>query len=122
RIVDVVPETDCVRIIYQPRGSGEETRLRADWLINCMGPDQDYEKIEQPLIKNLIQSKAIHCDPAHLGINALPDGRIIQEDGTPSEVFFTLGLPLKGMVWEALAAPEIRVQAENLAEMLLKED
>jgi uncharacterized NAD(P)/FAD-binding protein YdhS len=44
---------------------------------------------------------------------------MIKEDGTPSDVLFTIGLTHKGIVWEALATPEIRVQAENLADKLL---
>jgi uncharacterized NAD(P)/FAD-binding protein YdhS len=50
----------------------------------------------------------------------LPDGSVIGNDGTISDDLFTIGLTLKGIVWEALAAPEIRVQAENLADKILK--
>jgi uncharacterized NAD(P)/FAD-binding protein YdhS len=86
-----------------------------------MGPNLDYEKRDQTLIKNLIQKKLIHCDPVHLGINALPDGSVIAENGEPSQILYTIGLTLKGIVWEALATPEIRVQAENLASILLSD-
>lgn len=73
------------------------------------------------MIKNLISSKLIQCDPVHLGINALPEGHVIQEDGTQSDIIYTIGLPLKGIVWELLAFPEIRAEAEELSKMLLAE-
>jgi uncharacterized NAD(P)/FAD-binding protein YdhS len=40
-------------------------------------------------------------------------------DGTVSDVLFTLGSTMKGVLWEVLAVPEIRVQAEALAHHLL---
>jgi uncharacterized NAD(P)/FAD-binding protein YdhS len=85
-----------------------------------MGPDQNYETIDSPLIQNMIRKKLIQCDPVHLGINALPDGSVIGNDGTSTEDLFTIGITLKGIVWEALAAPEIRSQAETLAVKILK--
>ena len=88
-------------------------------MINCIGPTTDFEKIEHGLIKNLIASKTICCDPAHLGINALPEGNILTAENRPSDKMFTLGPTLKGIVWESLATPEIRVQAEYLSRILI---
>ena len=104
---------------YCHRKSDKNKTLSVDWVVNCIGPNQDYETIDTALIQNLIQKKWIQCDPVHLGINALPDGSVIREDGTVSDNLYTIGLTLKGIVWEALAAPEIRVQAENLADKIL---
>ena len=119
RIISIIPGEDKMEIKYAERVTANEKSVSADVVINCIGPCQDYEKIDQPLIKNLLKRKLIQCDPVHLGINALPEGNVIQEDGTPSNTIFTIGLPLKGIVWESLAAPEIRVEAEVLPEILL---
>jgi uncharacterized NAD(P)/FAD-binding protein YdhS len=122
RITDFQTEKDKIITHYRLRGTDSEKRLPVDWVVNCMGPDQDYNTIDTPLIKNLIRKKLIHSDPAHLGINALPDGSVIDSTGRISDNLFTIGITLKGIVWEALAAPEIRVQAENLADRLLAEN
>jgi uncharacterized NAD(P)/FAD-binding protein YdhS len=106
-------------MIYLSRDSKSKKKITADLVINCIGPNLDYEQRDEPLIKNLLRKNLIQCDPAHLGINAHPDGSVIQSDGTLSNTLFTIGLTLKGIVWEALATPEIRVQAENLARKLL---
>ncbi len=120
RVTDIIPAKDKLEIKYTERGTTMEKSISANIVINCIGPCQDYEQIDQPLIKNLLKSRLIQCDPAHLGINALPEGNIIQEDGTPSDIVFTIGLPLKGIVWESLAAPEIRYEAEELSKILVE--
>jgi uncharacterized NAD(P)/FAD-binding protein YdhS len=119
RITDIIPSEHKMEINYRERGSKEVKSVAADVVINCIGPCQDYEQIDHPFIRSLINSRLIHCDPAHLGINALPEGPVIKEDGTPSDKIFTIGLPLKGIVWESLAAPEIRTEAEVLAKILV---
>lgn len=120
RITDIIPSENKMDIIYVKRGSSEEKSVKADVVINSIGPCQDYDQIDHPFIKNLIRRRLIHCDPAHVGINALPEGPVISDDGTPSDIIFTIGLPLKGVVWESLAAPEIRAEAEVLSKILIK--
>jgi len=120
RVTEITPAKGSLEIKYTERGTTIERSVSANIVINCIGPCQDYEQIDQPLIKNLLESKLIQCDPAHLGINALPKGNIIQEDGTPSDIIYTIGLPLKGILWESLAAPEIRYEAEELSKILVE--
>ena len=121
RLVDIVFVNDKMKAKYIERGTTDEKSVSADIIINCIGPCQNYEQIDQPLIKNLLKKKLIHCDPVHLGIDALPDCSVKKEDGMPSEILYTIGLPLKGIVWESLAAPEIRVEAEELSKFLLRD-
>lgn len=119
RITEIIPSADKMEIKFRERGSGLEKSVSADVVINCIGPCQDYEQIDDPFIMNLVSSRLIQCDPAHLGINALPEGPVIGDDGIPSDIIFTIGLPLKGVVWESLAAPEIRAEAEVLSGILI---
>jgi uncharacterized NAD(P)/FAD-binding protein YdhS len=119
RITDMKAEEKFIEVVYKLRQSNTLKIQKADLVINCIGPELDYNKVKSTLVKNLIESGLIMPDPLNLGINALPDGRILHKDGTVSNKFFTLGLPLRGILWETLAAPEIREQAKNLSEMLL---
>jgi uncharacterized NAD(P)/FAD-binding protein YdhS len=121
RITNFVSEKNKINMHYRMRGSQQEKNVTCNWVINCIGPNLDYDTIDEPLIQNLIRKKLIQSDPAHLGINALPDGSVIQEDGTTSNTLYTIGPTLKGVVWESIATPEIRVQAENLAEKIVSE-
>lgn len=88
------------------------SEFETDCIINCTGPESNFEKVEIPFIKNLLQSNMIEVDAIKYGIKA-------NEKGEISENFYTLGPPLKGMLWESTAIPEIRVQANNLARLLI---
>jgi len=49
---------------------------------------------------------------------ASPDGRVVNKHGKFSDVVFTLGNALKGVLWESTAIPEIRTQARDPARRL----
>ena len=119
RITDIIPSDTGMELKYTERGTGEEKTVTADWVVNCIGPCQDYDKIDNKFIRNIVKRGLIHADPAHLGINALPEGRVLQKDGKPSDTIFTIGMTLKGIVWESIAAPEIRAEAELMAGYLV---
>jgi uncharacterized NAD(P)/FAD-binding protein YdhS len=57
----------------------------------------------------------VRPDPLGLGIETLPDGRVLAADGTPTPGLYAIGPLLKGVLWETTAIPEIRVQAHALA-------
>jgi len=91
-------------------------------VLNCTGPARDYSKIDHPLIANLRENGWLTPDPLRLGIETDPEGRLIGADGSSVPGLFTLGpLRLPGL-WESLAIPEIRVQAVELAKLVVFEN
>ena len=88
-------------------------------IINCMGTESDFNRIDFPLVKNMLAGGLIKTDPLNLGISALPDGRVLNELGSVSDKLYAIGNALKGVLWETTAIPEIRIQASNLAQNLL---
>ena len=100
---------------------GVDKLASADVLVNCIGSETDYEKIDTPLVRNLLERGLIQPDSLRLGLNATPDGHIIGLDNRPSNMMYTLGTALKGILWESTAIPEIRAQARQLASKLLSE-
>ena len=54
-----------------------------------------------------------------IGIDAKPEGRVIDKNNKPSDVVHTLGTALRGILWETTAIPEIRSRARDLALKLL---
>lgn len=88
-------------------------------MINCTGPRTDYSKYQHPLLINLLAAGLIGHDPLALGIDALPTGEVRRYGGRPAGWLFTLGAPLKGVLWESTAVCEIRDQAQKLAKRLL---
>ena len=73
------------------------------------------------MVINLIKRGLITADEMNLGINALPDGTIIQKDHSVSTKLFTIGTLLKGILWESVAVPELRTQTQSLANLLIRQ-
>ncbi len=105
--------------VFRRRGRADRVLLRVARVINCTGPRSDYSKFQHPLLVNLLARGLIDHDPLALGIQALPTGEVLRYRAGPTGWLFTLGAPLKGVLWESTAMPEIRVQAQALAERLL---
>jgi uncharacterized NAD(P)/FAD-binding protein YdhS len=98
---------------------GQENNLSVDAIVNCIGSESDFSKVEFPLVKNLVNRGLIKTDVLKLGIDATPDGRTIAESGAVSDKIFTIGPALKGVLWESTAMPEIRSQTNKMALSLL---
>lgn len=112
-----VDETGKFDVSYS--ADGVETRLPVDAIINCIGSESNFSRIDFPLVKNLIGKGLIKPDELKLGIDATPDGRTIDRGGKISDIILTAGTALKGVLWESTAMPEIRAQANKLALSLL---
>lgn len=109
-----------VQALFRRRATIQHVSLRVAKVINCTGPRTDYSKYQHPLFIHLLARGLIDHDPLALGINALPNGQVLRYRGGPVDWLYTLGSPMKGVLWESTAVPEIRVQAKALAETLLK--
>lgn len=118
KIKDItVAENGRFRVISQIKS--EESEFFVDAVINCTGSECDFSRLDAPLVKNLLKRGLIKPDALNLGINALPDGRILNELNGVSDRIFAIGTALKGVLWESTAIPEIRTQANKLALSLI---
>jgi uncharacterized NAD(P)/FAD-binding protein YdhS len=102
-------------------GASENGRvdLKVHRVIVCTGPDLDFRKAAQPVVRGLIDRKLMQLDADNLGLLVADDFALMQHDGKPSPALFALGPLIKGSLWETTATPEIRVQARDLATHLL---
>jgi uncharacterized NAD(P)/FAD-binding protein YdhS len=111
---------DGVEARFRLRLRSRMQTVKVSKVINCTGPRSDYSKYQHPLLINLLARGLIDHDPLALGINATPGGEVLAYRGGPVGWLFTLGAPLKGVLWECTAVPEIRTQAKALASRLLE--
>ena len=109
---------DRARVTYRPRG-GEPRELEVDLVVNCTGPESNYRKLDDPLIINLLARGLVHPDPLLLGLQVAPNGALTNVAGNYSSVFYTLGSPRRGQLYETTAVPELRQQAQRLARELV---
>lgn len=119
RLENLIEKPDGVEASFRERGTTRKHILQVAKVINCTGPRSDYSKYQHPLLVNLLARGLIDHDPLALGLNALPDGTVLGYHSGPVGWLFTLGAPLKGVLWECSAVPEIRAQAQLLARRLL---
>jgi uncharacterized NAD(P)/FAD-binding protein YdhS len=96
-----------------------ENTLAADSIINCIGSESNFERLDAPLVINLFQRGYVRNDALNMGLDALPNGVVVGKNGEASGMIYTLGTALKGILWESTAVPEIRSQAHGLASHLL---
>ena len=106
-------------IRYRPRGRDAEDTLAVDHVVNCSGPSSDYGAIEQKLVRALLDRGAIRPDALSLGLDVDASLKLLDADGKVQPRLYALGPVTKGRFWECTAVPEIRRQAEELAERLV---
>jgi uncharacterized NAD(P)/FAD-binding protein YdhS len=95
--------------------------VEVERVLNCTGPATDYERVDEPLVANLLGSGQASADPQRLGFRTAAEGRLLAADGSPSATLFGLGPVRRAELWETTAIPEIRAQAARLAEVLTAE-
>jgi uncharacterized NAD(P)/FAD-binding protein YdhS len=104
--------------IRRPHGKGVET-MDADLVIQTVGLNTDVRRTHHPLIRQLSTNGHVTADPLGLGITASAESRA-KHDELAWPHFYVIGTLLRGTLWESTAMPEIRQQARNLADRLLK--
>lgn len=98
-----------------PRGKSDVTTLHPAWIVNATGPTVRYADDPTVLLTRLFETGIVRPGPLGLGLDAKSSGALLDRSGQPHSTLFTLGPPLRGMLWESTAVPEIRLQAADLA-------
>lgn len=119
RIMEYRETSDSVEVSYRERGHRQSKNLRIDYVLNCTGPNDDYRKVNSPLLNNLLNRGLIRPDRLFLGLDTADNGALLDSSGLPSDFLYALGPLRKGNLWETIAVPELRVQVSELALQLL---
>ncbi|PTL82040.1 FAD/NAD(P)-binding protein [Vitiosangium sp. GDMCC 1.1324] len=115
-----VTEEGWVIARVRARGFEREATFRVQHVINCTGPDASIGR-GHPLLRGLLESGLVRSDALGLGLATDAEGALLDAEGQPSGVLFTLGPLRRGDLWESTAIPEIRAQALGLARRLLEQ-
>ena len=101
-----------------PKSEGVVTETY-DIVVQTVGLNTDTLRTEHPLMRQLIVDNLVLPDPLGLGLQAQRDGHLLDHDGKPRTNLFAIGSLLRGALWESTAIPEIRRQAQSVANMLV---
>lgn len=120
RIANYEPGPEGVRVTYRPRRAHSTQTLTVSRVIQCTGAQLDYRTSSHPLIASLRDQGLIRPCALGLGLDTTADGTVLDGQGQRSTWLYTLGTPRRGQLWETIAVPELRHQAQTLASTLLR--
>lgn len=87
-------------------------------LVSCTGPTADVTATTNPLLRDLLDTGLATPDTHRLAVRTSDDGELVRADGSVDDRLLTLGWMRRGELWETLAIPEIREQAQAIAARL----
>jgi uncharacterized NAD(P)/FAD-binding protein YdhS len=120
RLLSVEPEGPSGIRLRIRRRSGTDLALQAHCLVNCSGADLNWRSADRPLEHALLAAGLALPDPYNLGPQTTADSSLRTAQGQASPWLSALGCNLMGRDFEAIAVPELRQQAEQLAHTWLK--
>ena len=97
---------------------GRLLKILAARVINCTGPDMNYQRVDSPLLKSLFDQGLIAPGPLGAGLWSDLNGALHAHDGTVSGILYNVGPGRLGTLLESIAIPELRCQAVQLANTL----
>ncbi len=113
-----VAEDGTVEVSYRPRFKDHIESLTVRRVLNCSGPESDFGRIRDALLRRLLDKGLVRPDPLSLGLDVTRTCALLGRDGAISRRLFAIGPVTKGAFWEMTAVPDIRQQAEFLAGQL----
>ena len=90
-------------------------------LINATGVETRADGLRNPLLRQLLAEGLARPGPHGLGLDSrVDDACLLDADGHPQVDFRVLGSLRIGTLWESLAVPELRQQAQDAARHALR--
>jgi uncharacterized NAD(P)/FAD-binding protein YdhS len=121
RIDGIVAQEERFAVRYRPRGAAEDRSLTVDAVIDATPPCSDVRRLDDPLLRSLLDAGLIRADGLRLGIETDAAGRVLAADGRAIERLYYIGPGLRARDWEATAVAELRACAAVSATALVAE-
>jgi uncharacterized NAD(P)/FAD-binding protein YdhS len=116
-IVGATATADGHDVTLRRRGAGHE-HLATDWILNCSGPEERYDRVRDPLIGALLASGQARRGALGLGLDVDPDCQLRDLAGLAQPGLYAVGPATRGAFWEVTAASNIRTQLLGIADHL----
>lgn len=114
RLLGLSPGSGSVDVAIRRHGAASPETLSVQRVILASGLIP-IGQCGDPLINALIQSGLARIDRTGLGLDVTPGLNVIGEAGRVTPNLWALGPLVRGVFWECVAVPDIRVQAAFLA-------
>ncbi|NBO17703.1 MAG: hypothetical protein EBV03_00460, partial [Proteobacteria bacterium] len=104
-------------VAYRKRGANRIETIRASLVLNCTGPEYDIAASGHSLLESLRDRELITIGPLRIGIELTAQGTA---RGRAAESIFPMGTLLVGEKLECTAVPELREQAGQVTQGVLR--
>jgi len=117
RIQSLTENDGGLEAVIRRRGASEaDAPRRFSVGINCTGPLHAIRHTRDPVLRSLLDAGLVEPDHLGIGIKVDDEVRVIGADR-----LWAMGSLGKARYWEIIAVPDIRVQAEMVAEAIARE-
>jgi uncharacterized NAD(P)/FAD-binding protein YdhS len=110
-----------LQVRWRQRGGAGEASVVVARVVNCTGPTADMARARDPLHASLRDAGILSADPLGQGLLVDPSLQLIDTSGIAVEGLYYVGPMLKAQRWEAVAIPELRVHARDVADKILEQ-
>ena len=108
---------DRVVATYLDRHSHETREIPFDHMVNCTGMEKcSISKV--PLLKKMAAGGMLTADAHGLGLSVGPGSELLTPEGRAHRRVYAMGPMTIGQFFEIFAVPDIRVQANRIAEAI----
>lgn len=114
RITGIEARDGRLQVAWTPR-RGAPASMSADVVINATGMEKRVARAPGTLLPAMLARGLIVAGPLGMGIATCGEGQVLGADGAPVPGLWTLGALRIGDLWETIAMPELRGQAERVA-------
>jgi len=93
--------------------------IQVDRVINATGVEMRVAHMRNPVLSDLLQQGLARPGPHGIGIDTTAEGALVDAHGAAVPDVAVIGSLRIGRLWESIAVPELRGQAETAAKQLL---
>ncbi|MEO6102920.1 MAG: pyridine nucleotide-disulfide oxidoreductase, partial [Pseudoxanthomonas sp.] len=118
RLQTVAREGARIRVSISMRDR-RSLELDVDRIVNATGVEMRAQLMRNPLLSDLLGKGLASPGPHGIGIDTCAQGELVDAQGRNLAGVAVVGSLRIGQLWESIAVPELRGQAENAARRLL---
>lgn len=119
RVAGIARQDDLACVTIRPRGSDAIERLMVQRVIDATGL-RGAGAAASPLIANLRRRGLMRLDALEAGLDVTGNLEVLGASGAVTPNLWALGPIVRGVFWECIAVPDIRVQADSLARQIAR--
>ncbi len=118
RLETVARQGQCIRVSMRMRDR-RELQLDVEVVVNATGVEMRAQWMRNPLLSDLLGKGHARPGPHGIGLDTGSDGELLDTEGKTLPSIQVVGSLRIGRLWESIAVPELRGQAESAARQLL---